>query len=320
MYTDKAYLVKDRFQEEAKRGSLSTFYRQNQEALDGESAIDLDVYPTSFGVKATPNCPIGLEPIFNLSKMYLVKNEESLESDTFGVYKAELVDEEGHRIFLFSDIVARGSDEVIRYGRHGGKKLKGKICIGVINYAGIQVFEVYGDPEKVIRVGPSSAIWGEIQVVPGEVWENLKLTYCCKKKSRTDGGIRVIVLKKDNRAMGKLDPKCVFKHVYTLQGPVYGGFGHMENNFHYKKSFDLKIYEKDVLEEEAMMATKGGGETKTKEEKNKTPSVDPIGRFCSSELHEQLQCYLPMLEVTQSMDIYDKITLIGAFFFFGCKI
>ncbi|ODM94537.1 hypothetical protein Ocin01_12159 [Orchesella cincta] len=303
MYTDKAYLVKDRFLEEAPQGSLSTFYRQNQAALDGESTVDLDVYPTSFGVQAIPGCPIGLEPLHNLSRMYLIKRLEALESDTFGVYKAELINEEGNRIFLFSEILSHSSGEVIRYGLHGGKKLKGKVCVGVINYAGIQVFEVYGDPEKVIRVGPSSAVWGEIQVVPGAVWDELKLA-CCKKKGSTDAGIRVIVLKKDNRAMGNIDPKCAFKHVYTLEGPVYGGFGHMDNNFLYKKSFDLKIYAKDVLEDAAKTNSKQGDEGKS----NRNSDVAPIGRFCSAELHEKLQCHLPMLEITQPIDIYDKIT------------
>jgi len=60
-----------------------------------------------------------------------------------------LINEDGNRIFLFSEILSRESDEVIKHGQLGGKKVKGKVCLGVINYAGIQVFEVYGDPEKV---------------------------------------------------------------------------------------------------------------------------------------------------------------------------
>jgi len=55
MYTDKAYLVKDRFSDKATKGSLSTLYRQYQETLEDESVIDLDVYPASYGMHTVLN-------------------------------------------------------------------------------------------------------------------------------------------------------------------------------------------------------------------------------------------------------------------------
>lgn len=69
--------------------------------------------------------------------------------DVFNDYKGELIDEQGERIFMFTSAAHYMSNEVIHYGKHKPIKIKGKVNYGALNYAGIQLFEIYGDPEKV---------------------------------------------------------------------------------------------------------------------------------------------------------------------------
>lgn len=69
--------------------------------------------------------------------------------DVFNDYKGEIIDEQGNRIFLITSAAHHTSDEVIHYGKHKAVKIKGKVNYGALNHAGIQLFEIHGDPEKV---------------------------------------------------------------------------------------------------------------------------------------------------------------------------
>lgn len=67
------------------------------------------------------------------------------------MYRGEFIDDDDNRIFLLTSALRYDSDEVLKFALGAEQKLKGKVSYGVVNYAGIQVVEIYGDPEKVIK-------------------------------------------------------------------------------------------------------------------------------------------------------------------------
>lgn len=133
-----------------------------------------------------------------------------------------------------------------------------------------------------------------------------------------------MVLKKDNRAWVENDPQNneVFKQVYTLKGKVSAGCRNQsQQNFLYKKTFELNLYHNDLFDMENQSDDEDDEDEVAEKKPEKTNKRDdPIGRLCSQALHEKLELHLPILEFPRNISVYDKLTLMGTFFLFNMKI
>lgn len=121
-------------------------------------------------------------------------------------------------------------------------------------------------------------------------------------------------MKQENKSrIWESEKQTMYKNVYCLRGSITTGCGHQKNNPFYRRSFDLKIFAGDLPSNEHQDSVRN-------RENYMQDAPVPIGRLCSQEMHNFMGIHLPVLEFPESLDIYDKLTLMGTFFIFSLKV